>query len=307
MSILFTFPGQGSQKPGMLQKLNVNGVTQGVFEQASDMLGYNVFDLDLQAAQKNNKNVQVGLTVCAIACVELLASEGIQADYVLGLSIGAFPAAIASKMISFEQGLQLVSLRGKLMSDAYPTGYAMAAIIGLPLHKIQALINSVNQTHLPVYLANINTEYQYIISGPISSLEVICQQARLLQASSAKLMNVNVPSHCLLLEEQAQLLYQEIQTATFAPAQSTFVSANAARVIFKPELIKKDLAFNMAQQVKWWETAAMLNQRGVSMAIEMTPGSVLSKLCAASMPSTQCLSLETSSLNSIKVLADRLS
>lgn len=306
MSILFTFPGQGAQKPNMMKALNINAVTKGVFAQASDLLGYNVFDLDLPSSQKNNKNIQLGLTVCSIVCVELLASEGIHPKYVLGLSIGAFSAAIASKIISFEQGLKLVSLRGKLMAEAYPNGYAMAAVIGLPLPTIQSIIKSVNQTHLPIYLANINTEYQYIISGPISSLNELCHQAKRLQASSAKLMNVNVPSHCLLLEEQAQLLYQEIQTMKFASAQSAFVSANAARVLFKPDIIKKDLAFNMARQIKWWETVSMLNQRGVSISVEMTPGNVLSKLCEKSMPDTRCLSFENSSINNIKILTDRL-
>ena len=80
------------------------------------------------------------------------------------------------------------------------------------------------------------------------------------------------------------MLYQEIQTIKFAPAQSTFASANAARLIFKPDIIKKDLTFNMAKQVRWRETAEMLNQKGVSLVIEMILGSVLSKYAQQACP-----------------------
>lgn len=305
MAILFTFPGQGTQKAGMLTQLQQFTVGQQLLYRASEHLGEDVLSLDNEAALQNNRNTQVALTICSYAYSQLLVEMNIQPDYVLGLSIGAFAAAICAKVIDFEQGLDLVAKRGELMAAAYPQGYAMAAVIGLPLALVQQLINQAQQRELPVYVANINTEYQVVISGSIAALNYVCEQALQHQATSAKLLKVNVPSHCELLSPQAQIFAETFASVDVKRPQISYVSANAARVLFPTERIRDDLTYNMARQVHWWETVAMLKERGVTLALEMKPGSVLTGLCKASMPDTISVAVESENISNLFDLAKK--
>lgn len=305
MSTLFTFPGQGAQKPNMLADLPKHPAVEVILKRASDVLGQSVYELDTEAALAFNRNVQVSMTIAACATHEWLVAEGVKPSYVLGLSIGAFSAAICAGVMSFEDGLKLVDLRGRLMQEAYPEGFGMAAIIGLPTQTVRQIVEQVQLTGKKAYIANINTESQTIISGDYQGLDYACQLATELHATKAKRLNVNVPSHCQLLEKQAEQLWQAIEAVEFKRPKVAYASASAARVLYDVEKIRHDLAYNMARQVKWWETAAMIDQRGVKLAIELTPGSVLTGLCKASMQQTYCTSLETTSLENSKALYQR--
>ena len=307
MSTLFTFPGQGAQKPNMLANLPKHPAVEAILKQASDVLGQPVYELDTEAALAFNRNVQVSMTIAACATYEWLVAEGMKPSYVLGLSIGAFPAAICAGVMSFEDGLKLVDLRGRLMQEAYPEGFGMAAIIGLSTQTVKDIVEKVQLTGKQVYIANINTESQTIISGDYQGLDYACELAIELHATKAKRLNVNVPSHCILLEKQAKQLWEAIQDIEFKRPKITYASASAARVLYDVEKIRHDLAYNMARQVKWWETVAMMDQRGVKLAIELPPGVVLTGLCKASMQQTYCTCFENTSIDNLKSLYQRTS
>ncbi|MFG0885673.1 ACP S-malonyltransferase [Vibrio sp. CJQ_6] len=302
MATLFTFPGQGTQKAGMLTELQSFPIGQALLTRASDHLGQNVLELDNETALLDNRNTQVALTICSYAYAEILRAMAIKPDYVLGLSIGAFPAAISAGIITYEHGLDLVSRRGELMSRAYPQGYAMAAVIGLPLPVLEQLLEAARAAGHVVYIANINTESQVVISGRVDSLQAVCEMALAKQAISARLLKVNVPSHCQLLADQAAQFAQAFDQVSIQRPKITYVSANAARVLVPLERIRDDLTHNMARQVHWWETVAMLKERGVTLAIEMKPGSVLTGLCKASMLDTISVAVESESLDNLAAL-----
>ncbi|WP_417760978.1 ACP S-malonyltransferase [Shewanella sp.] len=305
MATLFTFPGQGTQKAGMLTALQQFDLGRQLLAQASDHFGENVLLLDSELALKNNRNTQVALTICGYAYASILRQRNIMPDYVLGLSIGAFPAAICAGIITFEQGLDLVAHRGELMASAYPAGYGMAAVIGLSLPVIQKFISDANALGHCLYVANINTESQVVISGKNESLSYLCELAIQCQATSARLLKVNVPSHCALLAAQAEVFARAFDSMALKRPQCTYVSANAARAMFQSDKICDDLTHNMARQVHWWETVAMLKERGVTLAIEMKPGSVLTGLCKTSMPETIAVAMESENIDNLAMLMQK--
>ena len=120
------FPGQGAQQPGMLQRL-----PRETLVEASDVLGEDVLLLDSAEALRTTRAVQLCLLIAGTAASRQLLQHGLTADYVAGLSIGAYPAAVVAGALSFSDALHLVSLRGELMQQAYPQGFGMTAIIGL--------------------------------------------------------------------------------------------------------------------------------------------------------------------------------
>ena len=112
MSSLLVFPGQGAQQPGMLQRL-----PRETLNEASEVLGEDVLRLDSAEALKSTRAVQLCLLIAGVAASRQLT---LAPDYVAGLSIGAYPAAVVAGALSFSDALHLVSLRGELMQQAYP-------------------------------------------------------------------------------------------------------------------------------------------------------------------------------------------
>jgi len=136
MSVLFTFPGQGAQKPGMLHTLPAHPETARTLAEASAALGRDVLALDSADALRSTVAVQLSLLVAGVAMARVLAAHGAVPRMVAGLSIGAWPAAVVAGVLEFADAVRLVELRARLMEDAYPSGYGMTAIGGLTRQQL---------------------------------------------------------------------------------------------------------------------------------------------------------------------------
>ena len=120
MSSLFAFPGQGAQKPGMLQRLPQEPEVLECLAQASAVLGEDAQLLDSAEALQSTRAVQLCLLIAGVAGARLLMRDGQRPDYVAGLSIGAYAAAVVAGALDYRDAVRLVSLRGELMQRAYP-------------------------------------------------------------------------------------------------------------------------------------------------------------------------------------------
>ena len=190
MSSLLVFPGQGAQRSGMLQVLPAD-----ILQEASDALGEDVRRLDSAQALESTRAVQLCLVIAGVAHARRLECTP---DYVAGLSIGAYPAAVMAGALDFADAIKLVSLRGELMQQAYPQGYGMTALIGPDLSSVEALLADIHSPHTPVYLANINADNQTVIAGSNEAIKRVAE--RIIGNGVAKRLAVSVPSHCPLLE-----------------------------------------------------------------------------------------------------------
>ncbi|NWK79721.1 malonate decarboxylase subunit epsilon [Aquitalea sp. LB_tupeE] len=278
MSVLFVFPGQGSQTPGMLHQLPQHAACHATLAEAEAALGRSPLLLDTTAALQSTVAVQLCLLIAGVASARLLQAEDIQPHMVAGLSIGAFPAAVIAGVLDFHHAVQLVQLRGQLMEQAYPQGYGMCAITGLALPQLQNLLDKTQAAGQQVYLANINAEQQLVVAGSDAGLQAISQVALQAGAARCQRLAISVPSHCCLLDQAAQTLAQTMRdTPLHAPA-CLYLSANAARVLRSAEQIRDDLPNNMAREVHWHDTARLAWERGARLAVEMLPGTTLSRL-----------------------------
>jgi malonate decarboxylase epsilon subunit len=279
MSILFTFPGQGAQQPGMLHALPDHPCVQATLQEAAAVLQQDPQQLDSAQALQSTVAVQLCLLLAGVAMARTLEAEaGIRPDMVAGLSIGAYPAAVVADVLDFADAVRLVALRGHLMENAYPAGFGMAAIIGLTLQQLQPLIASVHSSDSPVYLANLNAETQMVIAGAHQAMQQVMQRALASGARKAARLAVSVPSHCELLEQPAQAMHEAFSGIELRRPRLTYLSASLARALFDPQKIGSDLAGNMASQVLWHETATLAYEREARLALEMPPGSVLTNL-----------------------------
>jgi malonate decarboxylase epsilon subunit len=278
MSVLFTFPGQGAQKPGMLHALPDHTETARTLAEASKALGRDVLAMDEAGALRSTVAVQLSLLVAGVAFARVLAAHGAAPDMVAGLSIGAWPAAVVAGVLDFADAARLVELRARLMEDAYPSGYGMTAIGGLTRQQLEPLLAQVHGPDTPVHLANLNAPRQLVIAGSAAALDAVAALALAHGASRAERLAVAVPSHCALLDEQARTLASAAAQVARNRPRITWISSSDARAVFDADRIVADLAANMARPVLWADTLRHAWERGARVALEMPSGSVLTRL-----------------------------
>ncbi|MDG2966627.1 malonate decarboxylase subunit epsilon [Pseudomonas extremaustralis] len=292
MSSLLVFPGQGAQRTGMLQALPAD-----VLAEASDALGEDVRRLDSAQALASTRAVQLCLLITGVAHARQLQHTP---DFVAGLSIGAYPAAVIAGALDFADAVRLVSLRGELMQQAYPQGYGMTALIGPQLSSVEVLLAEIHSPQTPVYLANINADNQTVIAGSDAAMQRVA--ARIKGNGVAKRLAVSVPSHCALLDEPAQVLAR-----AFVPLRApriTYLSSTRARPIHNPDQLRDDLAFNMCRIVDWRGTVQSAYERGVRLQIELPPGSVLTGLSRRVFEHGTVIACEGARLDTLQALLE---
>ncbi len=278
MSVLLTFPGQGSQRAGMLADLPDHPAVTAVLAEAADVLQVPTAEMDTPARLRSTIWVQLCLLTTGVAMARCLADEGGRADAVAGLSIGAYAAAVTAGVLSFADALRLVRLRGELMERAYPHGYGMTAILGMDRTRLEALVAQVHTPQSPVYLANFNAPAQIVIAGAIAAMEAVSALALAAGAQAAKPVAIHVPSHCPLLDDAAAALAQAMAAVPLSPPRLRYFSASLARELRDPRRIADDLARNMAIPVRWHETLLLACATGARVVIEAPPADVLTRL-----------------------------
>ncbi len=289
--IAFLFPGQGSQQPGMLAKLRTRPIGATTLEEAGQVLSRDPLDFDSSQAQAGTWATQLGLLIAGVASARLLAQQGIACDFVAGHSVGAFAAAVHAQALRFADALHLVDLRGQLMAQAYPTGYGMAAISGLPEGTLRAWIDEARLRGAVLYLANRNAARQFTVSGADADLDVFVAHARANGAGSAQRLAVAVPSHSPLMDGVADEMQAALSRVQVADARIPFASNRRARIETLGSAIVDDLALGVAHPVLWHEITCALYERGVRAFIEMVPGTVLSHLAQGSFADVQAVAL----------------
>jgi len=294
VSSLLVFPGQGAQQPGMLARL-----PRETLNEASDWLGEDVTQLDSAEALRSTRAVQLCLLIAGVAASRQLAMAP---DYVAGLSIGAYPAAVVAGALGFSDALHLVSLRGELMQQAYPQGYGMTAIIGLELALVEDLLAQVHSADAPVYLANINADNQVVIAGSDAAMKAVAELAKGRGAGLAKRLAVSVPSHCPLLEAPAQRLAEAFARVPLQTPKMGYLSGSRARPLIKPEALRDDLAFNMCRIVDWRGTVQSAYERGVRLQIELPPGAVLTGLARRVFEQGTVIAFDGARLDTLQAL-----
>jgi malonate decarboxylase epsilon subunit len=289
MCVAFLFPGQGSQRPGMLHDLPECEATAATVKEASTVLERDVLEFDSEIALYSTKAAQLALLICGVAYGRALLAEGATPNMVGGLSVGAFAAAVIVDSLDFSLALPLVRLRGELMEELFPSGYGMAAIIGLDERQLSDLIAEVTSSDSPIFLANLNAPRQIVVSGAELGLERLMETARRAGAVKTRRLNVSVPSHCRLLEPVAEKLGRAMAGVALRPPKYVYVGNQGGRPLRDSASIGLDLANNVAHAVRWHDATTLMFELGARLFVELPPGQALTNLAAASFPEARAI------------------
>lgn len=300
MASIWVYPGQGVQRSNMLHDLPQSALVKEYLERASDVLKEDVLLLDSSVALQSTRAVQLCLLISGVVSSAILTAENLKPDYVAGLSIGAWSAAVVAGVLTYEDAIRLVAYRGELMQNAYPAGYGMTALIGADLAAVEAWVKQIYEITPQVFVANINAHNQIVISGSHDAMQQVAILAKQ-QGVIAKKLDVSVPSHCELLDRQAEQLAASMEGVTLKQPKIRYLSGTTARTLSKSEQIADDLAFNMSRTVDWESTLQAAWERGVRLQIEALPGTVLTALARRIFKEGTVLSFQGTRLDSIQI------
>ncbi len=281
--LAFVFPGQGSQKIGMLAELAAEfPVVQQTFAEASAVLGYDLWELVQTGAQEDinlTERTQPLLLTASVAVYRVWQEKnGAQPAFMAGHSLGEWSALVCAGVVAFTDAVKLVQQRGKFMQEAVPAGQgAMAAIIGLDDALIIDACKKAEQGEV-VSAVNFNSPGQVVIAGAAAAVErasAFCKEAG---AKRALPLPVSAPFHTELMRPAAERLAEQIAATNFATPKIPVVHNVTANVEVNPETIKSLMIEQIFSPVRWVECVNTLAANGVSLTLECGPGKVLSGL-----------------------------
>ena len=278
----FVFPGQGSQKVGMLADMAEQfALIKQTFDESSNALGFDVWHI-AQSGEKLDQTAytQPVLLTASIAIWRVWQElGGITPSVLAGHSLGEYSALVAAKSLTLSDAVKLVHLRGQLMQTAVPEGLgAMAAILGLEDAQVEALCSSVSeQTGEVVEAANYNAAGQVVIAGSQAAVHQAITQAKA-QGAKAIVLPVSVPSHCALMKPAAEQLAQALQQTEFNAPQFPIVQNVNAKVEADVEQMKGALIDQLYRPVRWTQSMQTLSLLGMEYVVECGAGNVLANL-----------------------------
>ncbi|WP_277288263.1 ACP S-malonyltransferase [Veillonella montpellierensis] len=280
MKTAFVFPGQGSQKVGMMQDLyNAYPIVKQRFEEADEALGYSITKLCFEGPDTElvkTANTQPAILTASVACYEVLKEKGYTPDIVGGHSLGEYSALVAAGVLDFKDAVYLVHKRGQYMQEAVPLGEgSMAAILALPRENVIAICAEVDATVGSVQAVNFNCPGQIVIAGATKAVEIAAEKMKDAGAKRAVILPVSAPFHSRLMEPAALRLEEELNTITIHDAQIPVVANVTASILTKGADIKKSLVVQAAHPVLWEDCVMQMVNYGVEAFVEVGPGKVL--------------------------------
>ena len=286
-NIAFVFPGQGSQHAGMGKDIFENfNEARLILEESSDTLGLDMKSLilgDDGAALNLTENTQPALLTVSTAILRVIEKEtGLKPVCVSGHSLGEYSANVSAGSVDFSNALLIAKKRGFFMQTACPVGFGkMAAVIGLNENTIKTAIGEVN--HLKneegVFIANINSEIQTVISGMSPFVDEACLLLKERGAKKIVVLPVSAPFHTPFMESAKENLSSFIDRGWFRDAECDIFSNAASLNYSRKDDAVRLLLEQIVSPVMWKDIIVNMEKiSGVSKFIEVGPSNVLSGL-----------------------------
>ena len=299
--IAFIFPGQGSQKTGMLSELIKSElIVRDTFTEASDLLGFDLPELlQPEFGDKLNltQNTQPVLLTSSVALWRLWKQRTARRPVVMaGHSLGEYSALVCADALSFENALSLVRKRGQYMQESVPSGTgAMAAVIGLADSEVIRLCEEISRDSGRVLsAANFNAPGQVVIAGHYETVRESVSLFKAAGAGKVVELPVSVPSHCALMKPAAESLRQVLNGISFQSPQIPVIQNITSGIEREPSAIRENLIRQLQGSVRWVESINTVINMGINTFYECGPGKVLAGLNKRIDKNSKVVALDTS-------------
>ena len=273
----FVFPGQGSQFSGMGKELYKINKAKELFHFANEILGFNISNIMFNGNNEDLKQTNVTQPAIFIHSVILaLINDNFKPEMLAGHSLGEISALTAGKVLSFEDGLNLVKIRSEEMQKAcLKQKSTMAAILQMDEKIINKVCTKIEGIVVP---ANYNCPGQIVISGEQKSVELVCEKLKKLGARRAVILPVGGAFHSPLMEPAKEKLKKFIEKTNFNEPLCPVYQNVTAKAIVNSESIKANLIKQLISPVRWEQSINKMINDGANEFIEVGPGKVLQGL-----------------------------
>ncbi|VAW25994.1 Malonyl CoA-acyl carrier protein transacylase [hydrothermal vent metagenome] len=275
----YIFPGQGAQFSGMGVDLYEKfPEAQELFEKANKILGFSITDIMFEGTAeelKQTKVTQPAIFLHSTILAKIL-GDNFKPEMVAGHSLGEFSALVANDVLTFEDGLKLVSQRALAMQKACEIQEStMAAVLGLDDLVVEETCASVDGV---VVAANYNCPGQLVISGEITAIDKACELLTEKGARRALKLPVGGAFHSPLMEPAREELAEAIKNTTFGVPICPVYQNVVAKAVLNPDEIKENLMKQLTSPVRWTQSIQQMITDGGTEFIEVGPGKVLQGL-----------------------------
>lgn len=291
MTFALVFPGQGSQSVGMMSGFVDNRAVRATFEEASDVLGRDMWRLAQEGPESEQNltvNTQPLMLAAGVAVYRAWTQSGACApSFLAGHSLGEYAAWVASGALRFRDALPLVRLRAQAMQEAVPVGTgAMAAILGLAADAVRTACSEAAEGEV-VEAVNFNAPEQVVIAGHRGAVERAAATAKRKGAKRALLLPVSAPFHSSLLEPAAERLAQALAALELATPAIPVINNVDVAMVSTPNEIRSALARQACSPVLWVESIRRIADAGVTHIFECGPGRILAGLTRRIAPQVE--------------------
>jgi len=275
----YIFPGQGAQFTGMGLNLYENSpLAQELFEQANDILGFQITDIMFEGSAEDLKETKVTQPAIFLHSVILAKTLGnsFKPDMVAGHSLGEFSALVANGTLNFEDGLKLVFKRALAMQKACELQPStMAAVLGLEDAIVEKICAS---TPGIVVAANYNCPGQLVISGDVEAVNSACETLKTEGAKRALVLPVGGAFHSPLMEPAREELAAAIENTLFSKPMCPIYQNVTAKAVIDETAIRLNLISQLTAPVRWTQSVQQMITDGATLFTEVGPGNVLQGL-----------------------------
>ena len=279
------FPGQGSQSVGMIKEFHDNfDYVKKLFNEADDVLNLSISKMIFEGPKEllnQTENTQPAIFLVSYSIFNVIKNETkfdiSNANFFAGHSLGEYSALACAGVISFEETIKLLKIRGNAMQNAVPKNEGgMLALLGEEIKKIEEIIEN-NKNNYNCFLANDNSDGQVVVSGRSEDIENLIIKLKKLNIKNIKLP-VSAPFHCPLMGPATKIMSKELNATKFSTPKNMIVSNVTAEPSNDPNNIRALLIEQIEKPVRWRESIINIIKQGNKKFIEIGPGKVLSGL-----------------------------
>lgn len=291
--LAFTFPGQGSQRPGMGRPWLEHESWELVGE-ASEIVGRDVGHLLLDADAdelKDTRNAQLTTFVASLMVLDAVERLGIEPGICAGHSLGEYTALAATGSLGFDDGLRLVTERASAMHDAGASAPGtMAAVLGLDDEDVEVACRRADSD---VWVANFNAPGQVVIAGSLDGVALATNHAKELGAKKVMGLPVSGAFHTPYMTAARDRLRDAIAEAQLRDAEVPIVANVDARAHQDASEWVSLLSAQLSSPVRWKHSLLTMAQEGITAFIELGPGGVLTGMAKRTVENSRTISVAT--------------